>query len=108
MFSGLLYGLLSKNYLEEFMNCSNPMCKYGQDQSCCNPVHKFENVGRKYRKIGTQLMRPYVQGEDLTGVSVSERDTPGEGGMIAIGKDDGALWYVSKTFFTENYELVDR
>jgi hypothetical protein len=53
-------------------------------------------------------MRPYVVGEDLTGVSVSDRDTPEEGGMIAIGKDDSALWYVSKIFFTENYELVKR
>ena len=90
------------------MKCTNPMCIHGQDQSCCNPLHKFENVGKEYQKKGTQLMRPYVVGEDLKGVSVSDKDTPEEGGMIAIGKDDGALWYVSKSFFNASYELVKR
>lgn len=61
---------------------------------------------KKYRKVGTQAMRPYVVGEDLTGVSVSEEDTPEEGGMIAVGSDNGAKWYVSKTFFNLNYEEV--
>lgn len=61
---------------------------------------------KKYRKIGIQKMRPYIPGEDLTGVSVSIRDTPESGGMIAKGDDDGARWYVSKKFFTLNYELT--
>jgi hypothetical protein len=46
---------------------------------------------KKYRKKALQDMRPYVLGEDLTHVSVSENDTPEEGGMIARGADDGAL-----------------
>ncbi|HEC60896.1 MAG TPA: hypothetical protein ENI27_01425 [bacterium] len=62
---------------------------------------------RKYKKHSTQEMRPYVPGESLDGMSVSERDTPEKGGMIARGVDDGALWYVSKRFFNDNYELVD-
>jgi len=36
-----------------------------------------------YRKASTQPLRPYVPGEDLTGVSVSEQDTPAEGGMTS-------------------------
>jgi hypothetical protein len=53
-------------------------------------------------------MRPYVPGEDLTGVSVSVEDTPEIGGMIAIGADNDARWYVSKTFFEANYvEVID-
>jgi len=56
-----------------------------------------------YRKKGLQSMRPYILGEDLSGVSVSKCDTPELGGMIAQGSDDGALWYVSKTFFEQNY-----
>ena len=56
-----------------------------------------------YRKIAVQEMRPYILGEDLAGVSVSERDTPETGGMLARGADDGALWYVSKRFYEENY-----
>ena len=62
---------------------------------------------RKYKKHATQEMRPYVPGESLDGMSVSERDTPEKGGMISRGVDDGALWYVSKRFFNDNYELVD-
>ena len=58
---------------------------------------------KTYVKKGKQRMRPYVPGEDLTGVSVSVEDTPEEGGMIAIGADNEARWYVSKTFFNENY-----
>lgn len=59
-----------------------------------------------YRKKTTQAMRPYIPGEDLTDISVSVEDTPEEGGMIAIGADNGAKRYVSKTFFQENYEEV--
>jgi len=57
----------------------------------------------KYRKVGTQEMRPYIVGEDLTGVSISEKDIPEDGGMIARGSDNGALWYVSRQFFELNY-----
>ncbi len=62
---------------------------------------------RNYRKVAIQPMRPYVVGEDLTNVSVSIEDTPELGGMIAIGADNDARWYVSKTFFEENYELIE-
>jgi len=62
---------------------------------------------QKYRKVAEQEMRPYVPGENLNEVSVSERDTPELGGMIARGADDGALWYVSKRFFTDNYVPAD-
>ena len=57
----------------------------------------------KYRKLGTQEMRPYVPGEDLDNVSVSKQDMPELGGMIARGADDNDLWYISKRFFEENY-----
>jgi hypothetical protein len=64
---------------------------------------------KKYRKTGVQEMRPYIPGENLAGVSVSERDTPEEGGMIARDVDDGAEWYVSARFFQDNYtEVVER
>jgi hypothetical protein len=62
---------------------------------------------KKYRKTAIQEMRPYVLGEDLTGMSVSEEDTPEVGGMIVRGSDNGACWYVSKEFFNKNYELVN-
>jgi len=60
---------------------------------------------KNYRKKNVQPMRPYVPGEDLTGVSVSDEDTPEEGGMIAINaSDESDRWYVAKQFFEDNYE----
>lgn len=60
-----------------------------------------------YRKTGAQEMRPYVPGEDLTGVSVSKEATPEPGGMIARNaKNPADQWYVAKKFFAENYEEV--
>lgn len=59
---------------------------------------------KNYRKKNVQPMRPYVPGEDLSGVSVSSEDTPEIGGMIAINPNNPAdQWYVAKAFFEENY-----
>ena len=61
-----------------------------------------------YRKKNLQPMREYLPGEDLTGVSVWEGDTLEEGGMIAKNPEDSSdVWYVSKSFFNENYEPVE-
>jgi hypothetical protein len=50
-------------------------------------------------------MRPYLVGEDLSGISVNKEDTPELGGMIAMNpKNPEDKWYVSKKFFEENYE----
>ncbi len=58
-----------------------------------------------YRKKLLQPMRPYVPGEDMTGVSVSDEDTLELGGMIACNPDNPAdQWYVAKQFFEDNYE----
>lgn len=60
-----------------------------------------------YRKTQLQPMRPYVPGEDLTGISVNEEDTPEPGGMIAFNTNNTAdQWYVGKEFFEDNYEEV--
>lgn len=59
---------------------------------------------KNYRKKNVQPMRPYVVGEDLTGISVNEEDTPEEGGMIAINPHNSEdKWYVGKKFFEDNY-----
>ena len=63
------------------------------------------NEWKTYRKKVTQDMRPYVPGEPLDGISVSEGDTPEEGGMIARNAKNAAdQWYVGKLFFADNYE----
>lgn len=62
---------------------------------------------RYYRKKNVQPMRPYVPGEDMTGISVSTGDTPELGGMIAQNPTNPKdKWYVSKKFFEENYEPI--
>jgi hypothetical protein len=62
---------------------------------------------KKYRKSALQEMRPYIVGEDLSNVSVSDVDIPEKGGMIArnpLNHED--QWYVAKDFFLRNYEEV--
>ena len=60
---------------------------------------------KEYRKKGTTLMRPYIPGEDLTGISVSDVDTPELGGMIAKSPaNEKDQWYVAKQYFEDNYE----
>lgn len=59
---------------------------------------------KDYRKKNVQPMRPYVPGEDMSGVSVSAEDTPEEGGMIACNPANPKdKWYVAKDFFEKNY-----
>lgn len=59
---------------------------------------------KDYIKQTKQLMRPYIPGETLDGVSVWQGDTLEEGGMVAINpKDPADQWYVAKAFFNENY-----
>lgn len=64
-----------------------------------------DNRFKFYRKKNLQAMRPYVPGEDLSGVSVNAEDTPEQGGMIAINANNPKdQWYVAKKFFEDNYE----
>lgn len=67
----------------------------------------METVFKEYRKKNVQPMRPYVPGEDLTGISVNKEDTPEEGGMIAVNPaNPGDMWYVGKQFFADSYVEV--
>ncbi len=65
---------------------------------------------KNYRKKNVQPMRPYVDGEDLTGISVSPEDQKLDtlaGGMIAINPNNpNDKWYIAKQFFNDNYEEV--
>ncbi len=62
----------------------------------------------QYRRIGLSEMRPYVIGEDLTGVSVSDEDTPKEGDMIARNpKNHADQWLVAREYFEDNLERVE-
>ena len=69
---------------------------------------KEETEYRDYVKHAAQPMRPYVPGEDLTGVSVQPDTVVREGDMIAINPEDPTdKWVVKQEFFLENYEAAD-
>jgi len=60
---------------------------------------------KEYRKKGTTPMIPWSPYVSMLGVSVWEGDTPELGGMIASNPSDPFdMWYVSKSYFEENYE----
>jgi hypothetical protein len=48
------------------------------------------------------MMRPFVAGEDMSGVSVTKGTLPRVGGMIAKTGDD--IWYIPPGFFNAHYE----
>jgi len=60
---------------------------------------------KKYVRTNIAEMRPYIHGEDLTNVSVSQVDIPSEGGMIARNPDNhDDQWYVAKDYFEKNFK----
>jgi len=66
----------------------------------------MEHQWKQYKRKGLSEMRPYIKGEDLTGVSVSKEDNPEQDmGMIARNPNNPAdQWYVARKYFDENLE----
>lgn len=67
------------------------------------------NEFKQYRRRELSELRPYVLGEDLTNVSVSDVDHPEtDMGMIARNpKNPDDQWYVARQYFEDNLELVE-
>lgn len=66
---------------------------------------------KQYKRKGLSEMRPYVLGEELSGVSISDADlgngSPKEGDMIARNpKNHQDQWLVAKEYFEANLELA--
>lgn len=62
---------------------------------------------KRYRRNGIAEMREYVQGEDLSEISVSPEDTPKVGDMIARNpKNYKDQWLVAQQYFIDNFEEV--
>jgi len=62
------------------------------------------SLWKKYRKVATTEMRPYVPGEDLLGISVSDQDNPTLGDMIARNPNNhDDQWLVARAYFQKNY-----
>lgn len=65
----------------------------------------------KYTRKGVSEMRPYIEGEAMSRVSVSVQDrangSPKPGDMIARNpKNHDDLWLVAKNYFEDNLEAV--
>jgi hypothetical protein len=64
---------------------------------------------KNYKRKGLSEMRPYVEGEDVSHVSISEPDkangSPKLGDMIARNpKNHADQWLVAKQYFEDNLE----
>lgn len=61
---------------------------------------------KKYRRKGHAEMRPYILGEDLKEISVSDVDSPEiDMGMVARNpKNHSDQWYVAREYFEDNFE----
>lgn len=63
---------------------------------------------KKYRRTNIAEMRPYVRGEDMSYISVSNVDDPEtDMGMIArnpLNHED--QWYVARKYFEENFAPI--
>lgn len=64
---------------------------------------------RQYKRKGLSEMRPYIDGEDVSHVSISDADrlrgSPKSGDMIARNpKNHDDQWLVAKAYFEENLE----
>ena len=64
---------------------------------------------KQYKRKGLSEMRPYVEGEDVSGISISDADkengSPVAGDMIARNpKNHDDQWLVAKKYFEENLE----
>lgn len=63
---------------------------------------------KQFKRTNVAEMREYVMGEDLTNISVSKEDNPEQDmGMVARNPENhNDMWYVSKQYFQDNFEVV--
>lgn len=62
---------------------------------------------KRYSRRGFVEARPYVSGEDLTGISVSTEDQRQgfDGGFIARNPNNhDDQWFISADYFKKNYD----
>lgn len=66
----------------------------------------MEQEWKQYKRKGLSEMRPYVKGESLENISVSEVDEPDvDMGMVARNpKNHKDQWYVARKYFEDNLE----
>lgn len=69
------------------------------------------NDWKQYKRKGLSEMRPYVEGEDVSDISISNEDilncSPRVGDMIARNpKNHKDQWLVAQKYFEDNLELA--
>ncbi len=72
---------------------------------------------KQYQRKGYTEMRPYIPGERLDGISVSDEDWPEIQNAIAYGTPAGMIarnpsdwndmWYVRREYYIENFVEID-
>jgi hypothetical protein len=67
---------------------------------------------KQYRKKRTVDIRPYRDGEVMTGITISsvdkENGSPKSGDMIAVNPENPAdMWLISAAYFADNYIEVE-
>lgn len=67
---------------------------------------------KKYRRSQIAELRPYVEGEDMSHISISEADilngSPKAGDMIARNPANSAdQWLVAEEYFRANFEPAE-
>lgn len=82
---------------------------YINEESLTEEEHSPNKGWRLYRSKWVTEMRPYIVGEDVSGVSISDADrgegSPKEGDMIARNlKNHDVQWLVSKSYFEGHLE----
>jgi hypothetical protein len=78
-----------------------------------HPKGKTMDAFTQYRRTQIAEMRPWRDGDDLTGVSISEADyeggSPKPGDMIARNpKNHTDQWLVAAAYFADNFELLEQ
>ena len=66
---------------------------------------------KQYKRKSISEMRPYIKGESMNGISISEADlkngSPKEGDMIARNpKNHNDKWLVAESYFNDNLEPI--
>ncbi len=68
---------------------------------------------KKYRRTNIAEMRPYVEGDDVSRVSISTLDiqngSPKQGDMIARNPENhDDQWLVAAAYFDANFEAMEK
>lgn len=78
------------------------------DNKFASKIHESKEIWLKYKRKGLSEMRPYLNGDDLSYVSISEADlkngSPKQGDMIARNpKNHEDQWLVASKYFQDNF-----